>query len=168
MLKSVKLFRNKKHESQKRFETVDVESDSEDYETVYSKQSTIPPQQKLHKYPRKYTKVHNFSENRRKKPYLEQEYRRQWNENLAFHNNLPNEDQFPRNNRNTPFWTSYEARNVTVDNKSKYMNPLPQTLPTNAKIPETTEKPKEKLNWLKKHKLGLKCGEQWKNFILEN
>lgn len=166
MLKSVKLFRTKKHGSQKRFDKEDAESDSDDYETIYSKQSTTPPPPKLRKIPRKYAKNNNLPEVRRKKPYLEQEYRRQWNENLTFHDqtHFSNDNQYARNYKNTPYWTNYEARNVIVETPN-YMSPRPSS---NEKSPKINVKRKDKLKWLKNHKLGLKCGEQWKNFILEN
>lgn len=178
MLKSVKLFHKKKENQEQRPERGEEESDSDDYETIYSYRSAAPTNpRRRRKKRRNYSKIQSLHENRRERerPYLEQEYRRQWAEGLTFHedpNKITPEKHFPQqNSKQKPYWKNYEARSVIVDNNVANNKNLVHDSygnnDNNVAIQNDT-KPKDKLGWLKKHNLGIKCGEQWKNFILEN
>ncbi|XP_046965264.1 uncharacterized protein LOC124533792 [Vanessa cardui] len=172
MLKSVNLFKKKKGMPTER-----EASDSDDYETVYSEKSANVP-------PKRYRKVKTTAQYDRARtkqsPYLEQEYRRQWNEGLAFREqresicsserpNVTHSNQIPTR---PLYWTDFEARNASVYQKTPNQFRINDSVRQNEIGIQQNEvkngKYKERLGWLKKHKLGIKCGEQWKKFILES
>ncbi|XP_026501651.2 uncharacterized protein LOC113404811 [Vanessa tameamea] len=174
MLKSVNLFKKKKE-----MPTEKEVSDSDDYETVYSEKSANVS---TNRYKKVKTLAPYDRARTKRSPYLEQEYRRQWNEGLAFRKqresicsserpnvHIPHSNQIPTR---PLYWTDFEARNASVYHKT----------PTQYRVNDATRqneigiqqnvvkngKNKERLGWLKKHKLGVNCGEQWKKFILES
>lgn len=147
-------------------------NDTDDYETVYSgsttqSQSNYPPHQRqgyTKKSPRINIQVNGTRIGRF--PYTEQEYQRR-NNDLVFgkkeKNDIPHRPGTSRSVRcqqkYTPYRKNYEARSVIIDDREggchfdHWRN--------NADM-------KEKNGFLKKHKLGLRCGEQWKTLILDN
>lgn len=177
ILKSVKLFKKKK-------QTRDEEeaSDSDDYETIYSEKSAkISPR---HHETKEYIKYRNFDPNYRNRsersPYLEQEYRRQWNERLAFReqeskctSERPVSRHSSINHARPVYWNNYEARSAIVNhklpNQLKAVDPPKRIKQDTLQKNESVKKiNKGGLGWLKKHKLGINCGEQWKKLIFEN
>lgn len=174
MFKTVKLFKKKK--DIKQFEDEDERADgseSDDYETVYSEKVNKPP---VHVKFRPKNVIQfskppmnaNFARTKRT-PYMEQEYRRQWNEHLMFNGdrNARRPIYKPRTAEHPAFWQEYETRSAFTK---------PQYSIASEKVDRETESTvqtdktnlKDKLAWLKKHKMGIKCGEQWKKFILES
>lgn len=186
MLKSVKLFKPK--EKQKKWvEKYDSEevttSDSDDYQTVYS--------QKIEKHPRIRNRIHNLpkrkihskisynksyqrdkSPDKKRSPYMEQEYRRYWDESLMFQNDRPRHSS-ERQSSVTPhkpaYYRSYEARTAFVQPGTNNRKTEPSIRRENAKERKFNVRPASKgMAWLKKQKMGIRCGEQWKKFILES
>lgn len=195
MLGSVKLFNKKKQNkpignAKQYIEPEDDEksdSDSDGYQTIYSEKVNTTHRPKRHQYkPRNHTTHRPVQSTRRNResPYMEQEYRRQWDENLIFKENRGRRysSERPYSYQQTPvYWQNYEARSALVDHGRAYSqtyNPNEtgsrrvekQTSPVNlvGKIAES-KNAKSKISWLKKHKLGIaNCGEQWKKFVLES
>ncbi|CAH0718697.1 unnamed protein product, partial [Brenthis ino] len=158
MLKSVKLFNKKKDHQEQRTERGQEESDSDDYETIYSYRSAAPTNtRRRRKKRRNYSKVQYLHENRRERerPYLEQEYRRQWTEGLTFHinpNKMTAEKHFPQqNSKQNPYWKNYKAGSVIVDNNVANNKNLGHDSFGNNTAIQNDKKPKDKLGWLKKH-----------------
>ncbi|XP_072943582.1 uncharacterized protein [Epargyreus clarus] len=197
MLGSVKLFNKKKQnktkDSTKKYmeqeeEDEKSDSDSDEYQTIYSEQinKTRRPN-KRHRYkPRSYTtyKPAQGPKRNRRSPYMEQEYRRQWDENLIFKENRGRRYSSERPfsvQQNPVYWQNYEARSALVDHgqphyTQTYYNPTQagsrrveqQTSPVNL-VGKKLANAKSKISWLKKRKLGMaNCGTQWKKFVLEN
>lgn len=200
MFNSVKLFkpkdRRRRDKKDNKADTQDIEessSDSDDYQTIYSQKletapKTVPrmhnlPKRRTHSkisYKQAYPRERSPDKLIRRSPYLEQEYRRHWNEKLMFHDakhrhssEHPYSIESP--SRKGPYYQSYEARTVCVDPRRQLMH---RTQPVNARRvltqkPKTMAAPPEPrltakgLAWLKKHKMGIHCGEQWKKLILE-
>lgn len=194
MLGSVKLFNKKKHNkptggTKKYIEQEDEaksDSDSDEYQTIYSEQINKTRQPtKRHRYkPRNYTTHRPVQSTRRirKSPYMEQEYRRQWDENLIFKENRGRRYSSERpfsSQQNPVYWQSYEARSALVDQGQPYNQSYYSPVQSGSRNVERQTSPvllvgkkasgKSKISWLKKHKLGIaNCGEQWKKFVLEN
>lgn len=204
MLKSVKIFGNKTKKKKEEQIQVDneveeeSEGNSDDYQTVCSQRVDRNP--RYIPYPvravrsppkiRAHSKI-SYSrhmrdrnqERSRRSPYMEQEYRRHWNERLMFHENqhrYSSEGPYSKESRRKPvYYQSYEARSALV--RPRPVNLIPHAPQTNINRivkpirpkPDVNEcEPKVKtpnkgLAWLKKHKLGIHCGPQWKKFILE-
>ncbi|XP_050344958.1 uncharacterized protein LOC126769960 [Nymphalis io] len=173
MLKSVNLFKKKKSMPAEK-----EASDSDDYETIYSEKSAkVSP--KVYK---KVKTVVPYDRARTKRsPYMEQEYRRHWNEGIAFREQRENICSSERPNltnsnpiRTRPlYWTDIEARSAFVDHNMPYqcrINDATSHVEEGMSPQNVVQKGgnKERLGWLKKHKLGINCGEQWKKFILES
>ncbi|XP_028158307.1 uncharacterized protein LOC114351334 isoform X2 [Ostrinia furnacalis] len=210
MFKSVKLFNGKSKNKQKVEEQVQVsptddvddESDgnSDDYQTIYSQRVERRPRYVPHVVRSPYRlKAHSKisysrhmrdrNQERKRPPYMEQEYRRHWNEKLMFHENRhryssdsPYSKDTPRHTRNPAYWQNYEARSALVNNTQMITPRAPEP---NVRTPITREDILRSVNdasinipkanaatkglaWLKRHKLGIRCGDQWKKFILES
>ncbi|XP_022124391.2 uncharacterized protein LOC110999579 [Pieris rapae] len=142
------------------------ESETDDYETVYSgsgkgsRDNNPQPHRTIYtkKTPRINIQVNG--KRIRRSPYMEQEYRRHWNEDLTFGQNELKQarDQAGTSHsvryqqQYAPYRRNYEARSVIIHRDSSH----------------DLARAKEKKGFLKKHKLGLRCGEHWKNLILDN
>ncbi|XP_034840425.1 uncharacterized protein [Maniola hyperantus] len=192
MFNSVKMFNRRKVDQKSQNESeVSGTSDSDDYETIYSGRTAVL-QRKTHRQSyqhQAYTKgiledqnaLRSLHEKGKRSPYLEQEYRRQWNERLMFDkqqerrysSERPLSKQLPLQNEHPAYWNTYDARTVLVDSKRspiKYVN-------SKANITDKLKRGsfdelnggtmKDKRGWFKKHKV-VNCGEQWKKFVLEN
>jgi hypothetical protein len=184
MFQSVKLFstKNKKKAEQPEENETENESDdeSDDYQTIYRKEPT-----KDTRYPtttrtvtRSKTQPQNRNQDMHERlPYMEQEYRRYWNEKLAFHEKQRRHSKATRSRdtRRTPdpvYWQNYEARSALIGQNrdgsrtprysSRKFIPPPSRRTSGPKLNVATKG----LSWLKKHKP--QCGEQWKKFILES
>ncbi|CAH2086935.1 unnamed protein product [Euphydryas editha] len=178
MFKSVKLFKKKKQTRDEK-----DASDSDDYETIYSEKS-VKVSPRSYNEAKYYTKSRKYDLNDKNRairsPYLEQEYRRHWNERLTFReqeSKCTSERPVSRHssiNRAKPvYWNNYEARSAIVNhelpNHLTVMNPPKRVKQNNLQKNESVKKFNHRgLGWLKKHKFGINCGEQWKKFILEN
>lgn len=124
----------------------------------------------------------------RRTPYMEQEYRRYFDEKLTFH-----DDQYTRSSSREPapqrrpvYYQKVEARTALVDhfNQRNCMQAYPRIESKSVKqyrnlnqeshtrvksnIPERVSiVPPKAITWLEKHKLGVHCGKQWKKLILD-
>ncbi|XP_038215344.1 uncharacterized protein LOC119834897 [Zerene cesonia] len=152
------------------------ESDSEDYETMYS-ESVSQSQYRAatpvkSAYAKKSAPINIQVNGKRisRSPYMEQEEKREWNE-MFQEKYYPGRSgpsrsvRMPR--RNTPYRKNYEVRSVIVDDRlDSESEILDHDYQENSKQINT----REKMSFLKKHKLGLncRCGERFKNLILEN
>lgn len=187
MFKSVKLFKPK--EKLKRKDSIseseaDTSSDSDDYQTIYSQkiEKNLKHRNRAHNLPKrkthskisyKQTYQRDRSPEKRKSPYMEQEYRRYWNERLMFHDNKLRHSS-ERYSEETPpprsdYYRTYEARSAVVEPKIPH---IPKPEPRRRRLIREDDKtepklPTKGLAWLKKHKMGIHCGEQWKKLILE-
>ncbi|XP_032513463.2 uncharacterized protein LOC116767315 [Danaus plexippus] len=179
MFNSVKLFKKRK-DTQRNATQVEVteNSDSDETQTVCSVRTKGRKRNMAQMTREQYLKNAGPLDqkySRRRAPYLEQEYRRQWNEGLMFyepHERYPAAEPYSKLSASHPrpspvFWRDYEARTALVEH----------TQNVNGKIEQGTSSPTcqgreddktSKLDWIKRHKLGLRCGEQWKKLILEN
>ncbi|KAJ8723013.1 hypothetical protein PYW07_004193 [Mythimna separata] len=187
MFKSVKLFKTKekpKKRVEKSESEEEVSSDSDDYQTVYS--------QKIEKNSRQRSRPHNLPKRRthskisykqayqrdrspekKRSPYMEQENRRHWEEKLMFQTRRPRYSERQYSSHSTPhrpYYQSYEARPVLVEPGTHVAKTEPKINRGNETINKSILKPaaSKGMAWLKKHKMGIHCGEQWKKFILES
>ncbi|XP_045785546.1 uncharacterized protein LOC123881044 [Maniola jurtina] len=192
MFNSVKMFKKRKTDQKIQSESeASGASDSDDYETIYSgRTAVLQPKNHRRSYQHQtYTKGRFEEQNAlrpihgkgRRSPYLEQEYRRQWNERLMFNKQERKYSSERRISKPSPlensqpvYWTNYDARSVLVDNKRsplKYVNSKAKTNELKRdsleKLNGGTTRMKENRGWFKKHKV-VNCGEQWKKFVLEN
>ncbi|XP_059061245.1 uncharacterized protein LOC131854130 [Achroia grisella] len=191
MFNSVKFFKNK-NKKEKAIQNVneyEQESDmneSDEYETIYSQKidRTTPVSSQVRKKA-PHSKISYSRQMRdrnqerfRRLPYMEQEYRRQWNERLMFQEQ---QRQFSsdrmysketnRYKEQPMYCRNYEARSALVDqNISPY-----QQREANERYTKTLQNERNAkrvktkgLTWLTKRKLGLQCGEQWKKLIIDS
>lgn len=122
-------------------------------------------------------------------PYMEQEYRRYFDEKLTFHDSQRQmasiRESAPRGR--SVYFQKVEARSALVDhfnqrNEFRQTSPRSETTSTKqyrnqnqesdarvkAPFPEKASiVPPTAITWLEKHKLGMHCGKQWKKLILE-
>ncbi|CAH0604460.1 unnamed protein product [Chrysodeixis includens] len=192
MLKSVKLFKTKekvKNKEEKTEKEVDTSSDSADYQTVYSQKiertlnhkhrahvAALPKRKTHSKISYKHAYQRDRSPEKRKPPYMEQEYRRHWNERLMFQDNRArhsSEQAYSTSTtQKTPYYQVVEARNASLEPKKTFIpkanfrkgrgNREESAVTAESKFPG------KGLAWLKKQKMGIHCGDQWKKLILES
>lgn len=188
MFKSVKLFKTKekpkKTDEKERTESEkETTSDSDDYQTVYSQKieknqrhrsrAHYLPKRKTHsKISYKQAYQRDRSPEKKRSPYMEQEYRRYWDEKLMFQNKRPRYSE-RYSGQSTPhksaYYHSYEARPVLVGPQTHVAKNEPKITKENDTVNRSKLKTTSKgMAWLKKHKLGIQCGEQWKKFVLES
>ncbi|KAJ8725352.1 hypothetical protein PYW08_003535 [Mythimna loreyi] len=187
MFKSVKLFKNKE-KPKKRVEKSESEdettSDSDDYQTVYSQKieknsrqrsrpSYLPKRRTHSKISYKQAYQRDRSPEKKRSPYMEQENRRYWDEKLMFQNKRPRYSEGQYSSQSTPqrpaYYQSYETRPVLVETNTQSSRAEPKINKENENLNKSILKPASKgMAWLKKHKMGVHCGEQWKKFILES
>ncbi|KAJ0180234.1 hypothetical protein K1T71_003638 [Dendrolimus kikuchii] len=118
-------------------------SDSEDYQTIYSHKVEKVSQPRTNRNSKRahskivYARNHNrekHSDRYNRTPYMEQEYRRHWNEKLMFNERArrySSEQPFSAEPRTRPvYYQNYEARSVMVDPKLCASGRLRQ-IPTN-------------------------------------
>ncbi|RVE43321.1 hypothetical protein evm_012025 [Chilo suppressalis] len=200
---SFKMFKSKPKKKEEEIqveneiEDEESEGESDDYQTIYS-QKEVDRVQKHHvAYParnlvkgKSHSKI-SFSKHQRnqerqwRSPYMEQEYRRHWNEKFMSHENQhrhssesPPSVQNDRRRPNPIYSRDYQAmsaqvghsRNRSVDasiNQSAPMYIQTKNRGVTLRIPRKTgpKTPIKGLTWLKKHKPA--CGEQWKKIVLE-
>ncbi|XP_004921569.2 uncharacterized protein LOC101735536 [Bombyx mori] len=256
--KMMNMFNKKKTDDKIKAQSETESSDSDDYQTVYSHKDEKPRRTQrrviqISKQP--HSKIvrpkrsRNFAENKNKrKPYMEQEYRRRWNEKIMF------ENEKIRHSSEQPFWwettkrpkyepiyrQNVEARSVFVEpvisprhfgaphRFTTYTTPnainckpfrpyaadyfniptrqhtqqhpfrsitrfndgivrTPYVSTNNRDLTKPNfdqsekikpgvglkkyyeeRKPSKGLSWLKKYNMGIRCGDQWKKFILES
>lgn len=189
MLKSVKLFksRQKPRSNPKRVEKPESEeettSDSDDYQTIYSQkvEKNLTHRSRPHNLPKRkthskisYKQVYQRERSPEKKrsPYMEQEYRRYWDEKLMFKNNNPRHSS-ERNyseqssSQKPPYYRTYEARSVLVEPTAVVPTTEPRTDRRTSQSQPGRRAASKGVAWLKKHKMGIHCGPQWKKLILE-
>ncbi|KAG6461033.1 uncharacterized protein LOC115450668 [Manduca sexta] len=127
--------RNKKKKDTKAETEAESESSDSDYQTVYSQKINMP-KRKDHRTQRSraHSKLHSrrsrqaqrSPERPKRTPYMEQEYRRLWNEKLMFQNTRPRyssekpvtRETTPRSRQRPVYYRNYEARSVLVDPRS--------------------------------------------------
>lgn len=194
MLGTVKMFKKKKTEPNKQNDyevEVSEASDTEDYETIYSGITVVLPPKNRRQNHKRNTKIqkNTAEENQfmrlqgkgRRSPYLEQEYMRQWHEQMMlakqqekkYSSERPFSNRTPPNDNRPVYWNNYETRSAIVEhnlpNRLKCINPKTK-LTTNLKRDSLDTiidgGAKDKLRWAKKYKPN--CGEHWKKFLLEN
>lgn len=111
------------------------------------------------------------------KPYLEQEYRRIWNEDLTFNNNRPRNSTATYETQQPRYNTNYETRAAVVPTSTRTLNKKPAKVVkdsarfriTKGAVPKFEVLPKgngaKGLSWFKKHKL-MQCNrDQWKALV---
>ncbi|CAG9783464.1 unnamed protein product [Diatraea saccharalis] len=175
----------------------DSEGESDDYQTIYSHnevnrarhhfpypvRSPIKEKGRYRKPLPRHIRDMN-QERQRRSPYLEQEYRRQWDEKLMFHENQHRRSsEDPRSNESDPrkinpkYWRDYQAMSARVNRNRLVDAAVTPSVPFHTmnrgltlRIPRRSSGPKVKttpktIAWLKKHKPA--CCGQWKKLILE-
>uniref|UniRef100_A0A2A4J3L4 Uncharacterized protein n=1 Tax=Heliothis virescens TaxID=7102 RepID=A0A2A4J3L4_HELVI len=180
MFKSVFKSREKpKKRGEKTESEEETTSDSDDYQTVYSQRiektvrnrgrSQNIPKRKTHsKISYKQTYQRERSPEKKRSPYMEQEYRRYWDEHLMFHDNRQkiSSDRL-HSDHTTPqksaYYQTYETRRALAQHKSH----SPRALNYSNENKLEASSAAKGLAWLKKHKMGIHCGEQWKKLLLE-
>ncbi|XP_075992889.1 uncharacterized protein LOC142987835 [Anticarsia gemmatalis] len=176
----------RKQDKEKKLESAesdeDASSDSDDYQTIYSQKiekapktraQTLPKRRTHSKVSYKQTYQRDRSpEKTRLPPYMEQEYRRQWNEKFMFQERYNDTSaNYRSDQRRPPYYQTYEARPTIVDTKTtdNSKNPRGFASQENIKAAKPGSKlPAKGLAWFKKRKIACNCGEQWKKFLLEN
>ncbi|XP_045491815.1 uncharacterized protein LOC123691456 [Colias croceus] len=152
------------------------ESGTEDYETIYS-ESVNQSQYRVSTpvrpaYAKKSAPINIQVNGKRisRSPYMEQEEKREWNERFQekYYPGSPGPSRsvrMPR--RNTPYRKNYEVRSVIVDDRTDSESEI---LNYDYQDHNKQISTREKMGFLKKHKLGLncRCGERFKNLILDN
>lgn len=157
-------------------------SDSDDYSTIYTEKAINTPQ------PPKQTGGISFirppAKQYKRPAYMDQEYRRQWNEDLIFQKKghytakAVKTSPIRRRGPNEIYFRDYEARAALVQprylmNYKLTRDPFDWQKTGRAKF-NANKKAFQKINaskkisWLKKYKLVAGCGKRWKNFILNN
>lgn len=211
MFKNV--FRSKqKKKTPKTTLTKTESSDSEDYQTIYShkvgkntrsKPNRMQSTSRSKAYPRK-QQNREISEGYRRAPYMEQEYRRHWNEKLMFKDQEQRYSSLQpysseRRRRRPVYNPNYEARSVFIEPRFNIpkvyrRSPVAENIGHNVSLShdarrerpgyqqggtsniagietvQTKEPPGKigkRLAWLKKQKMGVHCGQEWKNLILQ-
>ncbi|PZC79401.1 hypothetical protein B5X24_HaOG216396 [Helicoverpa armigera] len=151
-------------------------SDSDDYQTVYSQRiektvrnrgrpQNIPKRKTHSKISYKQMYQRERSPDKKRAPYMEQEYRRYWDEHLMFHDNRQkfSSDRL-YSDQTTPhksaYYQTYEARRSLAQSPGTMNNSNENKLDAKSAA--------KGLAWLKKHKMGVHCGDQWKKLILES
>ncbi|CAG5011194.1 unnamed protein product [Parnassius apollo] len=107
----------------------------------------------------------DVQENRRRSPYMEQEYRRYWDEKLMFHENQSpvrsSERSFPglsRSPQSPVFWRGYEARSAILQTPHRHTKIHQERSKTSQTV--RNERTGLKLEWLKKQKFRTPVSEE--------
>ncbi|XP_022836383.1 uncharacterized protein LOC111363760 isoform X2 [Spodoptera litura] len=186
MLKSVKLFKVKEKPKQMSVRSESEEestSDSDDYQTVYSQkiEKSVKNPYRPHNLPKRKThsKIsykqlyqRDRSPEKKRSPYMEQEYRRYWDERLMFQNNRARRSS---ERMYSDLTNGYHARYQTYEARSALMEPKtmsPKTGRQTNRVVNSENKLKGSSKgkpWLRIHKPGIHCGcgEAWKKKLLE-
>ncbi|XP_060810840.1 uncharacterized protein LOC106130115 [Amyelois transitella] len=187
MFKSVKLFKNRKRKSQKsKLSSEEEPSDSDDYQTIYSQQveqaRRLPKQmqQPARKVPHSkvsYSRqLRGRNQEKLRRATMEQEYRRQWNEQLMYQQRPRySTDQSEHSYRGTQrFQNSYVARPVMVEQSIPVQNTMFQDILTTMPQQRMSRQPEMRvraspprgLSWFKKR---MRCGENIvRSLIVDN
>ncbi|XP_035437155.2 uncharacterized protein LOC118267329 isoform X1 [Spodoptera frugiperda] len=184
MLKSVKLFKVKekpKQMSERTESEVESTSDSDDYQTVYSQkiEKSVKNPSRPHNMPKRkthskisYKQIYqrDRSPEKKRSPYMEQEYRRYWDERLMFQDNRARRSSERMYSDLTKahhaHYHTYEARSALIEPKS--MNPKHEQKSNRVVNSDNKLKAASKgMPWLRKNKTGIHCGcgEQWKMLL---
>lgn len=184
MLKSVKLFKVKEKPKQMSERTESEEestSDSDDYQTVYSQkiEKSVKNPSRPHNMPKRkthskisYKQIYqrDRSPEKKRSPYMEQEYRRYWDERLMFQDNRARRSSERMYSDLTKahhaHYHTYEARSALIEPKS--MNPKHEQKSNRVVNSDNKLKAASKgMPWLRKNKTGIHCGcgEQWKMLL---
>ncbi|CAH0702080.1 unnamed protein product [Spodoptera exigua] len=186
MLKSVKLFKVKekpKQSSELSESEEECTSDSDDYQTVYSQkiEKSVKNRSRLQYLPKRKTHskisykqafYKDRSPEKRRSPYMEQEYRRYWDERLMFQDArvLRSSERLYSDLSNVhAHHQTYEARSALMEPKS--VSPKTERRTNRAAISDNKLKGTPKATaWLRTRKTGIHCGcgEQWKKMVLES
>ncbi|CAK1552687.1 unnamed protein product [Leptosia nina] len=146
------------------------ESESDEYETVYSGSqyqynNTTPQKQRYIKKSPKINIQVNGKRIRRSPTRQDQELKR-WNDNTTYktqhrHDQIePGSNCFIKHQSNTKYQKNYEPRSEIANNLINNFGYRQQNF-QNLEVGN-------KKGFLKKHKLGLRCGKEWKSLITEN
>lgn len=205
MFRSVKFLKPKERKKREKKEskpdtptTEESSTDSDDYQTVYSQKIEVPQKYRPKAYNLSKRKTHSkisykhvYQRDKspekfiRRSPYMEQEYRKLWNEKLMFHDSKypkhlsehPYAQRYPGEfaRKVNPYYQTYEARAAMLEprilpkNDGMYAKRVP---PKQIKNQGNKIEPKmasKAVPWLKKHKLGnIRCGEHFRQLINEN
>ncbi|XP_023947680.2 uncharacterized protein LOC112052729 [Bicyclus anynana] len=155
MFQSVKVFKRRKADSKTQIECADASeaSDSDDYETIYSGRSVVPAKNRQTYKHKSRAMAESGNQNActrsldKRPPYLEQEYRRQWNERLIFDKQERKHSSKGSYYNQSPeyahpaFWNSYEARTATEEgNLSNQLKPISFKMKGNRKVKQESLK----------------------------
>ncbi|CAK1582353.1 unnamed protein product [Parnassius mnemosyne] len=176
VLQTVNIFKKRKPE--KMVDESESEESGSDYQTIYSYKTYKDLKQPITRtFQQPATKQRHLKpivqpdreirkdvqENRRRSPYMEQEYRRYWDEKLMFHENQSpvhsSERSFPglsRSPQSPVFWRGYEARSAIIRHRPTKIHR------EHSKTSQRFQKERTglKLEWLKKQKFKTPVSEE--------